>query len=356
MSIGTAVPPYRHEQGAILDFMRRVYALDETEKRKLGFLYRHGGIDTRYSAIPDYSLPASRWQFFSPAENLEPFPSLEQRMALYRQEAAPLSLQAIRSCMGSLPLQQVTHLITVSCTGMSAPGLDLELVERLGLPVTTCRLSVNFMGCYAAIHALKIADAFCRADQKVNVLIVCTELCTLHFQKEYTPDNITSSLLFADGAAAVLVSGSDRAEGLSIDHFYSAVSFKGKQDMAWELSSTGFLMTLSGYVAELIGEDFNRLVGDALAAGGLDIADVTNWCIHPGGRKILEAVHQSLGFRNGQLQHSYEVLREYGNMSSPTVLFVLQRIMQGLQKQGQSRVFGAAFGPGLTMETFILST
>jgi predicted naringenin-chalcone synthase len=355
-SIGTAVPAWKHEQDAILDFMQRVYALGETEKRKLKFLYRQGGIDTRYSVIPDYSLPTGEWTFFSPSESLEPFPSLEQRMRYFREQAAPLSLQAIDSCLKSLPAQQVTHLITVSCTGMSAPGLDLELMELLQLPATTCRMSVNFMGCYAAIHALKMADAFCRADKQANVLIVCTELCTLHFQKEYTADNITSSLLFADGAAAVLVSGNQEQEGLAIDHFYSSVSFKGKQDMAWELSSTGFLMTLSGYIAELIGEDFDQLVGNALATAGLSAAEITHWCIHPGGKKILEAVHRSLGFTNGQLQHSYDVLREYGNMSSPTVLFVLQRIMNSLEKKEPGRIFGAAFGPGLTMETFILSS
>lgn len=336
--------------------MQRVYAVDEVEKRKLRFLYRQSGIDTRYSVIPDYSLPAQQWTFFSPTESLEPFPSLEQRMQLFRSHAASLSLQAIRSCMGTIPVSAVTHLITVSCTGLSAPGLDLELMELLQLPATTCRMAVNFMGCYAAIHALKLADAFCRNDKKATVLIVCTELCTLHFQKEYTPDTITSSLLFADGSAAVLVSCDDSSEGPVIGHFYSSVSLRGSRDMAWELSSQGFLMTLSGYIAELIGEDFNGLVSDALTAAGIDREAITDWCIHPGGKKILEAVHKSLGFTNGQLQPSYDVLREYGNMSSPTVLFVLKRIMDQWQNRKGVHLFGAAFGPGLTMETFILSS
>lgn len=356
VSIGTAVPAYQHQQDNILDFMQRVYALGETDKRKLKFLYRQSDIETRYSVIPDYSLPASRWQFFPASESLEPFPGLEQRMEYFRKHAAPLSLQAIRECMKKNPGQPVSHLITVSCTGMSAPGLDLELLELLGLPLTTSRTAVNFMGCYAAIHALKLADAFCKADPKANVLIVCTELCTLHFQKEYTADNITSSLLFGDGAAAVWVSGDHRQPGLTIDGFYSTVSLKGKRDMAWELSSKGFLMTLSGYVAELIGEDFNTLVTDALTAAGLTKEQVTHWCIHPGGKKILEAVHRSLGFTNGQLQHSYDVLRDYGNMSSPTVLFVLQNIYRSLERTRPETIFGAAFGPGLTMETFTLSS
>jgi predicted naringenin-chalcone synthase len=354
VAIGTAVPAYKHPQDKILDFMQSVYALGEAEKRKLKFLYRQGGIDTRYSVIPDYSLPAQEWQFFSPSENLEPFPSLEKRMDCFRKYAADLSMAAIKKCLASVPKQNITHLITVSCTGMSAPGLDLEVMELMQLPITTTRTSVNFMGCYAAIHGLKLADAFCKSDPKANVLIVCTELCTLHFQREFTPDNITSSLLFADGAAAVLVSGDEQQEGFHIDNFYSMVSFSGKKDMAWELSSKGFLMTLSGYIAELIEHDIDHLVQDALSAVGLTKKDITHWCIHPGGKKILESIHKSLGFTNGQLKYSYDTLRDYGNMSSPTVLFVLQNMWNDLQK-GTDRVFGAAFGPGLTMETFILS-
>lgn len=356
ISIGTAVPAFKHKQEDILDFMQRVYALNETDKRKLRFLYKQGGIDTRYSVIPDYSLPAGQWQFYSPSENLEPFPGLEQRMKWFQTEAASLSLQAIHKCVEKFPEKKITHLITASCTGMSAPGLDLELLELLQLPTTTFRTSVNFMGCYAAIHALKIADAFCKADKKANVLIVCTELCTLHFQKENTIDNITSSMLFADGSAAVLISGDNEQQGLQIDSFYSIVALKGKTDMAWELSSTGFLMTLSSYVAEMIGENFEDLVQGALIATGLKKEEINHWCIHPGGKKILEAVHKSLGFANGQLQPCYEVLKEYGNMSSPTVLFVLEIIMNRLNKNQPSKIFGAAFGPGLTMETFILTS
>ena len=355
ISIGTAVPAHRHEQKDILQFMQTVYALPEEEKRKIRFLYRQAGISTRYSVIPDYSLPADGWAFYSPTENLEPFPTLEKRMQWYQQHAAALSLQAINKCLQQKQ-RPVTHLITVSCTGMSAPGLDLELLELLQLPDTTFRTSVNFMGCYAAIHALKMADAFCKAHADANVLVICTELCTLHFQKEPSIDNITSSMLFSDGAAAVLVTGDNAEAGLRIDHFFSMISFKGKKDMAWELSSTGFQMTLSSYIADMIEGDFNQLVSKAIDAAGLQKEDITHWCIHPGGKKILEAVHKSLDFTNGQLQPCYDVLDEYGNMSSPTVLFVLEKIMHSLQQKKDQKIFGAAFGPGLTMETFILSS
>lgn len=355
ISIGTAVPAYKHAQKDILDFMQRVYAMNEPDKRKLRFLYKQGGIDVRYSAIPDYSLPANEWQFYSPSENLEPFPRLEQRMKWYQQYAGIISQRAALDCISNVPKTSITHLITVSCTGMSAPGLDLELLELLDLPPTTFRTSVNFMGCYAAIHALKIADAFCKADTSANVLIVCTELCTLHFQKENTIDNITSSMLFSDGSAAVLVTGDHSQKGINIEHFYSKVASKGKSDMAWELSSKGFLMTLSSYIPEMICENFNELVTGALNVAGLNKKNISRWCIHPGGKRILEAVHTSLGFSNGQLQPSYDILRDYGNMSSASVLFVLKKMMEDSPVIKGEKIFTAAFGPGLTMETLILS-
>jgi predicted naringenin-chalcone synthase len=355
VSIGTAKPAYRHEQDRILEFMRRVYALTEADKRKLKFLYQKSGIQTRYSVIPDYSLSTEEWQFYPPTEGLEPFPQLEKRMQWFNEYAPKLSLQAVNDCLENIPGKNITHLITVSCTGMSAPGLDLQLMELMQLPPDTFRTSVNFMGCYAAIHALKMADAFCKNDPGAKVLVVCTELCTLHFQKENTVDNITSSMLFGDGSAAVLVSGDNTEKGLTIDHFYSQVATRGKQDMAWELSSTGFLMTLSGYVADLIEEDFGVFVNNSLNAINITQENITHWCIHPGGKKILEAVHKSLGFTNGQLQNCYKVLQDYGNMSSPTVLFVLKEIMKQLHYNKEEKIFGAAFGPGLTMESFILS-
>ena len=355
VSIGTAVPEYRHEQEKIFEFLSRVYAINETEKRKLKFLYKYSGIKNRYSVLNDYSLPASEWKFFIPTENLEPFPSIEKRMKSFREHAAPLSLKAISNCLNDFQDHHITHLITVSCTGMSAPGLDLELMELLNLPATTWRTSVNFMGCYAAIHALKLADVICKSDTKANVLIVCVELCSLHFQKKYDTDNISSGILFGDGAAAVLVSGNNETEGMNIEHFYSSVSSKNKQEMVWEMSSTGFLLTLSGYIPELIEEDFGGFVNEALNGTDLKKEDITHWCIHPGGKKILEAVHNSLQFTNGQLQDCYDVLNDYGNMSSPTVLFVLKRIQQALNKKQRNNIFGAAFGPGLTLESFVLS-
>lgn len=350
------MPAHQHKQEAILGFMTRVYALNPVEARKLRFLYHQSGIESRHSVLGDYGKPASEWKFYPATESMEPFPALEQRMEAYHKYAAPLSLEAIRRCLQqSEKNNTVTHLITVSCTGMSAPGLDLELMELLDLPRHIYRSSVNFMGCYAAIHALKMADYICKADPRARVLLVCTELCTLHFQKEASADNLASSLLFADGSAAALVVADNAPEaGLKLEQFYAEVVPKGKKDMSWELSSTGFLMTLSGYVPDLIEADFLPLIKRAMEHTDFSPDTIRHWCIHPGGKKILDVIRKQLQLPADALHHSETVLRENGNMSSPTLLFVLKRIMDELKHTGSTEpVFAAAFGPGLTMETFI---
>ena len=172
ISIGTAVPAYCHRQMDILQFMQTVYAVTEVDKRKLRFLYQQSGIQQRYSVIGDYSRESDEWKFYPQTENLEPFPSLEQRMAVYNKQAPLLSVDAVRDCLNHVhDSKTITHLITVSCTGMSAPGLDLQILEMMDLQKNISRTSINFMGCYAAIHALKIADAICNSNKGAKVLV-----------------------------------------------------------------------------------------------------------------------------------------------------------------------------------------
>ncbi|MGI8599030.1 MAG: type III polyketide synthase [Chitinophagaceae bacterium] len=352
ISIGTAVPTYCHQQMDILHFMQQAYAGNEADKRKIRFLYSQSGIQTRHSVISDYSKPIQDWKFYAQTENLDPFPSLEQRMEVFLKKAPSLSVDAIRNCFNHKHHpKDITHLITVSCTGMSAPGLDLQVMELMDFKKNIFRTSINFMGCYAAIHALKLADVICKTDKKAQVVIVCTELCTLHFQREATMDNIASSLLFGDGSAAALItSDNNDASGLTMDHFYSEVITKGKRDMAWELSSSGFLMTLSGYIPDLIEEDFKELIDRAAKTQNIPIDSITDWCIHPGGKRILEAIEKSLTLEKDQLHASYDVLKNYGNLSSATILFVLKQVME--KKKKIPKLMAAAFGPGLTIETF----
>lgn len=342
------MPAYRFRQEELFAFADQVYSSENGDSRKLKFLYNQSGIDFRHSVIPDFNLAVEHRQFFPPSDDLEPFPDVEHRMRWYNNHALNLSANAILQCLeGKIELKQVTHLITVSCTGMCAPGLDLQLVEHLGLPVDVNRTSVNFMGCYAAVHAMKIGDAFCK-EPGSHVLIVCTELCTLHFQKNKNQDNITSSLLFADGCAAMLMQPDSVRQGIRLLNFYSELLTEGKKDMAWDIGRSGFLMTLSAEIPRLIRQHFPAVAKRAIGKAGLNLSDIRQWCIHPGGKKILEAIRDSMNFEEDELCNSFTVLRDYGNMSSATILFVLKRMME---KPSQA-LFGAAFGPGLTVETF----
>jgi predicted naringenin-chalcone synthase len=359
--ISTAVPTYKHVQSDLAEFMCDLFGYTGQERRKLKILYAKSGIETRYSVIPDYSLPIAERVFFTEHSHPQNIPDIDFRMNYFIRHALGLSLEAISGCLGTpFSKKEITHLITVSCTGMYAPGLDIDLVQSLGLNEQINRTSVNFMGCYASLHALKQADAICRSDDNAVVLIVSVELCTIHFQKLDDTDNTTANLLFADGAAAAVVV-SDRIakekklKGFRMNKFHSLVSLEGKRDMAWQISSTGFLMTLSKYIPQLIEKGIGIFFEKALLSLSLNKSDISHWAIHPGGRKILEVIEKELGLKKTDLEISRNVLKAYGNMSSPTILFVLKEFMDHKADFNfPERTFAVAFGPGLTLESVIL--
>ena len=190
-AIGTANPNHRFSQATIADFMLRTMTFNNGDARKLKTIFKASGIEYRHSVIEAYGR-TNNFTFYSQAENFEPVPSTEKRIDLFRANAVNLSKSAVENLLAkydTVQLQEVTHLIVVCCTGMYAPGLDIDLVKQLKLKSTVQRTAINFMGCYAAFNALKIADAFCKTDPAAKVLIVCTELCSLHFQREGT-DNL----------------------------------------------------------------------------------------------------------------------------------------------------------------------
>jgi predicted naringenin-chalcone synthase len=356
LSIGTANPQYCHRQEEILGFMQQACVADDITGSKLRAVYRKSDIETRYSTMPDYS-PGNGRSFYPSTDNLEPFPGLTARMRHFYENALPLSVKAIGSCFEKSPdisSGDITHLITVTCTGLSAPGLDIGIARHFGLNRNLQRTSVNFMGCYAAIHALKLADMICKTEKDPKVLIVCTELCTLHFQRMAEDDHLVANSLFADGSAAVLVVPANGQEtGLRMRGFYSEIEDSGFDHMAWEVSETGFLMTLSSYVPKVIESTIAGLFHRAALRYGICRQDVGHWAIHPGGKRILEIAACELSLGPEEIKPSAEVLRKYGNMSSPTVLFVLEEI--GKKAGKGENIFGVAFGPGLTMETMLLT-
>ena len=360
-AIGTANPVHRIAQPQIADFMAQALQFGEGDTRKLQALYRVSGIEHRYSVLPDYGRANGDYTFFPNTPTLEPFPSVGQRMAVYRREALPLAIEAVRGCLRQVPdvaPASITHLVTVSCTGMYAPGLDIELVQALGLRPDVRRTCVNFMGCYAAVNAVKLADAFCRADADARVLIVSVELCTIHFQKSPEEDHLISNALFGDGAAAALVLAEPLPNGapsLALQGFHCGLEPDGHDDMAWHINDFGFEMTLSSYVPKLIQRGIRSLTDGLLASLPVQLGDIRHFAIHPGGRKILETIETELGLTRDDNRHAYHVLRNYGNMSSATVLFVLREVLaHATPADHGAPVLSFAFGPGLTMESMLL--
>lgn len=359
-AIGTSNPPYRLAQMQIADFMAEALQFDGRDTRKLKALYHKSGIDYRYTVIDDYGKENGDFSFFPNTPGLEPFPTIKPRMALYRQNALELSVTAIQDCLQQVPdtkPEVFTHLITVSCTGMYAPGLDIELIEALGLSTQIQRTAVNFMGCYAAFNAIKLADAICKADSKAQVMIVGIEICTIHFQKRSETDHLVSNAIFGDGAAAVLIKGQSQPgqASLSLESFQCEVVPAGVKEMAWHIADLGFEMTLSSYVPEMIKSGIRQLAESLLRQLNMRLEEVRFFAIHPGGRKILEVIEQELGLSQNDNRFAYQVLRQYGNMSSVTVLFVLKELLQAMHPGDDGEhVLSFAFGPGLTLESMLL--
>ncbi len=343
--VGTALPPFAYPQMALFEAVAERLPLEPKQRKALQGLYKHSGIETRHSVLPDFLADHTPVLYADPSAD---FPPLSARMAQYQQHALPLALAAVQDL--NADLSAVTHVIAVSCTGLSAPGLDLMLLRALDLPAHTQRTCVHYMGCYAALHALKQADAICRAHAEAQVLVVCVELCTLHFQGDTCWDHLTSSLLFADGAAAVLVGSRPfvNTPPMGLRHFYSEVALDGWDEMSWHPHEKGFLMRLGRGVPFLLKDAAEGLIQRALAPLAYTPQDIAHWAIHPGGRLILDLLIRELALDADALWASRQVLKRYGNMSSATVLFVLQALQQ---TPLQGPLFMAAFGPGLTMET-----
>ncbi len=359
-SIGTAVPQFKNAQHDIADFMAEAAGMTPEEKNVMQTLYRASGIGSRHSVIPDFGSKNGAYTFFPNTPNLEPFPSVRDRMQLYEKEALPLALKAVEDCLNAIDNFQpasITHLITVSCSGMYAPGLDIELVEKLGLSKNVQRTCINFMGCYAAFNGLKIADAICKSNPTAKVLLVCVELCTIHYQKSKEWDKIVSNALFGDGASAVLIDNEKAISRttLSLDSFHCDLAPEGKNDMAWHIGDFGFEMKLSSYVPNLIKGGIEKLTSDLLKNIELEASEIDFYAIHPGGKKILEVIETTLHIDKSKNRFAHQVLREYGNMSSPTVLFVLKEILkQTTLADDQKNILSFAFGPGLTLESMLL--
>jgi len=359
ISIGTAVPQYGTKQSAILDYMIEAYH-DETASRKLKILFHQSGISTRYSSVSDFNNIKPGNKLFKENQST---PNVEERLNVFKDNAVVLAIEAIHNSLAKLNTTitefGITHLITVTCTGIYAPGMDSVLIHQLNLPIDIFHTSVNFMGCNAAFHALKLGDMIAKTDENAKVLIVCVELCTLHFQPKNNHDNLLSNTIFGDGAAAVVVVSDSKAKqnhqhGITMNGFYSLLLSKGTDLMGWNITPLNFEMILDAKVPDFIGDEVSNIVSRASKKFNITSERIDKWAIHPGGKKILDVIKKQLQMNDADLKYSYKVLDEYGNMSSPTILFVLNEIIQAGLKPDEN-IFSIGFGPGLSIETALFT-
>jgi alpha-pyrone synthase len=339
--IATAVPPH----DVHTTFLRLAKSMLNGQAGVFERVAKRSGIDHRYSflapsADPDGGI-IDRDEFYVRGN----FPSTANRMRYFEAHAPQLAAAAITRLGLGKERESITHLLITCCTGLSAPGLDLEIIERCGLPASTERTIIGFMGCYAAINALKVARHIVRSEPLARVLIVNLELCTLHLQETSELEKVLAFLLWGDGCAAALVSSEPR--GLMLEEFRALIVPDSRDLITWHVRDQGFDMALSGHVPAAIQEALKGRIHEILGQTPLKAIDL--WAVHPGGKSVLDAVERALDLAPAALSVSRDVLRQFGNMSSATVMFVLDQLMRIAAKG--SAGLAMSFGPGLVAET-----
>lgn len=353
--VSTAVPAHSIAQ---TDAAVLAAELGVTNKyrKSLDTMYRMSGVQRRHSVILDSSTASDPQQsFYSPSVGPEDHgPSTATRMEKYEQTATDLALDACRKAIATsgIPSELITHLVTVSCSGFAAPGVDLAIIQELGLSADVERAHVGFMGCHGALNGLRVARGWAAADPNACVLVCAVELCSLHHQYTEHAQQLVANALFSDGACAFLVQQNGASEqDCRLVSQASHVIPETLNMMSWKIADNGFQMTLSPKVPEVIVQTLRPWLSGWLAKSNLQISDIRSWAVHPGGPRILAATAESLSLEFDALQHSEAILASHGNMSSPTVFFILERI-RAMGEHGPTVMLG--FGPGLTIEAALL--
>ncbi|MDB5595581.1 MAG: Naringenin-chalcone synthase [Hyphomicrobiales bacterium] len=345
-SIATAVPPHDvHE--AFVAFAGSQLDGDNRRAAIFNRLVDRDGIDHRYSCLAPGSDPANGAVDADGIYARGQFPDTAKRMRLFEMHAPVLAARAVEKLNLGSQRDSITHLVVTCCTGFSAPGIDLEIVERCGLSPSVERTMVGFMGCYAAMNALKLGRHIVRSEPDARVLVVNLELCTLHMKETADLEQILSFLIFADGCSASLISS--EPEGFALDSFHAVLAPDTASLITWNIGDSGFDMVLSGRVPGAIQETLSTRGPEILR--GAAVCDIDLWAVHPGGRTVLDAVERALQLGPQALAASREVLRRFGNMSSATVMFVLESMLLSAPKEKAGCAM--AFGPGLVAETML---
>lgn len=354
LAIATAVPSHFLPQEKIADKIIDALSLPAEKAKTLKQQYLNSAIQTRYSVVPDLTKDRHEWNFWGP-QYPKSIPGMSQRNEIYKKEAPKLAHEAATKALKAWNgnPDQISHIISVSCTGVVAPGIEFELMQHLNLKPTAHRLGINFMGCFGAFKGLAVAQSFAKENPKHRILVVCTELCSLHFQAEQTLDNMLANSLFSDGAAAVIVGTNPEPDETPLWEIRNQSSLgleNSLEKMSWEASDQGFVMKLSHTVPVLIGRHIEPFVKTLIQDLSYTECD---WAIHPGGKSIVQAIEKALNLDKSLTQASWEILANYGNMSSATFLFVLKQLLE--QKNPKKWTVGVGFGPGLSFEGILLS-
>ena len=333
-------------------YVKKTYGEKSLSSRKFGFLVRENSIAFKNSVIPDF-IPLYENPILFTAVN--PNPSTKERMQIFDQKAIGLSTDVSNVALqkANLSPKDVTHIISTTCTGLSAPGLELQLTQALGLNHNVVKYGINFMGCYAAFHAIRLADTIMKSAPESKILVVCTELCSLHYRLDDCDDNLLSTYLFSDGCAAAIISNDTSSSSyFNVVDTHSVLIPEGKDDMAWNVGNHGFEMVLHKNIPMYLRQNLASVYQSFLTKNKIDSHQVAKFAIHPGGKNILKAFESAIQIDSLDLAESYEILSNYGNMSSATVLFVLEKMLYDASKDAY--VYTAAFGPGLTVEGALL--
>lgn len=346
--IGTAVPPYRLEQAEVAERLSRAFAGTDTA-RWARRIFKQAGVDSRYTCEPNLLEEAELCRYVASGDRREA-PTTTERMKLYEKESVSLAVEAAKRALadaGTSPLE-VTHLIPVSCTGMFLPGLDVALARRLQLNAGITRIPLTFLGCAAGLSALRLSKALLDGDGGGVVLIVCVELCTLHLKPTGSREDLYASAFFGDGASACVVS---RKQGgwFELGDGRTVILPDTEEEISWRLGSFGFDIHLSPHIPKRIGES----IPDYLRGWLGSVEDVRLWAIHPGGRGIVDALENALPLTAEDTSASRAVLRNYGNLSSATLLFVLDQLRVLMKERNEAEPQGGvalAFGPGVSAE------
>jgi predicted naringenin-chalcone synthase len=350
--LATVVPDFCISQEAYVQFACQALELPEKQAAFLKNICARTAINQRYFTLEDPLKKRAEWTFLS-QDYPRVVPTTTERAHVYQREAPKLAYQAAVGALHEWGQNKnnITHIISVSCTGALAPGLEFLLMHDLGLTRSVQRFGLNFMGCFGAIRGLAVAHAFARENSKNRILMVCTELCSLHFQAEFVPHHVIANALFGDGAAAVIVGSEPTAHEKPLWRFekFQATAIEDSlNDMTWDISDRGFIMYLSARVPQLLSQIINPFVRELM--GSEESLTETVWAIHPGGKAIIQGIEKACQLEPWQTQASWETLASYGNMSSPTVLFVLDKLRQNQAPWATA----LAFGPGLSLESVLL--